>query len=458
MPPSLVAGIKQGEDGAVVVFDGIVRNNTRGRRTLFLVYEAYQEMALRQMQALAEEAIAVHGVRQVAMVHRLGRLEVGETSVLIAVASAHRAQAFEACRWLIDTLKKTVPIWKKEHFEDGAVWADGEPFPSSLVQKGTGRETTSARHFAARFTLCVFRPAQTGRHAVKAAATEPPTISVNVRLVNVFVNVTDDKGAPVPGLTKDEFLLSEDDHPQKIAVFERQSELPLEIVLAIDTSGSVHKDLGLEQEAAKHFVHSLLRPVDHLDLMEFADNVREVVFFTNNPGRIDRGLNDMGRGAATALYSGVYLASQSLAPRSGRKVLVIISDGGNTVKGTTYDMALEQALRGEVMVYPIIDVPISASAGRDLAGEHALITLAQETGGKYYYADASSLDRTFAQLSEDLRTQYLLGYYPSNRSGSGFRSISVKLRSPAAGRLRHPQSARVLSFPTAVALSHASED
>jgi molybdopterin synthase catalytic subunit len=132
---SLAARVKQGEDGAVVVFDGIVRNNTRGRHTLFLVYEAYEEMALRQMRALAEEAVAVHGVRQVAMVHRLGRLEVGETSVLVAVASAHRAQAFEACRWLIDTLKKTVPIWKKEHFEDGAVWADGEPFPADLVEK-----------------------------------------------------------------------------------------------------------------------------------------------------------------------------------------------------------------------------------------------------------------------------------------------------------------------------------
>ncbi len=141
---SLVSNIKQGEDGAVVVFDGIVRNNTRGRRTLYLVYEAYQDMALRQMQALAAEAIAVHGVRQVAMVHRLGRLEIGETSVLIAVSSAHRAQAFEACRWLIDTLKKTVPIWKKEHFEDGAVWADGEPFPSGLVEKGPVQKGTTS--------------------------------------------------------------------------------------------------------------------------------------------------------------------------------------------------------------------------------------------------------------------------------------------------------------------------
>jgi MoaE-MoaD fusion protein len=134
---SLVASLKGEEDGAVVVFDGIVRNNTRGRRTLCLVYEAYEEMALRQMRMLAEQAIATHGIRTVAMVHRLGRLEVGETSVLIAVSSAHRAQAFEACRWLIDTLKKSVPIWKKEHFEDGAVWADGEPFPPELAQNRT---------------------------------------------------------------------------------------------------------------------------------------------------------------------------------------------------------------------------------------------------------------------------------------------------------------------------------
>jgi molybdopterin synthase catalytic subunit len=133
---SLVAAIKQGEDGAVVVFDGIVRNHTRGRRTLCLVYEAYEDMALRLMRALVEQAITAHGVRQVALVHRLGRLEIGETSVLIAVSSAHRAQAFEACRWLIDTLKKTVPIWKKEYFEDGAVWADGEPFPSNLLPRG----------------------------------------------------------------------------------------------------------------------------------------------------------------------------------------------------------------------------------------------------------------------------------------------------------------------------------
>jgi molybdopterin synthase catalytic subunit/molybdopterin converting factor small subunit len=129
----IASQLRAGADGAVVLFDGIVRNNTRGRRTLHLDYEAYEEMALRQMRGLRDEAIAKFGVRDVALVHRLGRLTVGETSVFIAVASAHRGPAFDACRWLIDTLKKTVPIWKREQFEDGAVWADGEPFPEEVA-------------------------------------------------------------------------------------------------------------------------------------------------------------------------------------------------------------------------------------------------------------------------------------------------------------------------------------
>jgi molybdopterin synthase catalytic subunit len=129
----IVAELKAGADGAVCVFDGIVRDNTRGRRTLHLDYEAYREMALSQMEALALEAVTKFGVRDVALVHRLGRLVVGETSVLVVVASAHRGAAFEACRWLIDTLKRTVPIWKKEQFVDGAIWADGEPFPEGIA-------------------------------------------------------------------------------------------------------------------------------------------------------------------------------------------------------------------------------------------------------------------------------------------------------------------------------------
>jgi molybdopterin synthase catalytic subunit/molybdopterin converting factor small subunit len=120
------------EDGAAILFAGVVRNNTRGRRTLYLDYEAYESMAFSEMEKLAQVALERFKVRDVRIIHRLGRLAIGETSVLIAVSSAHRAAAFEACRWLIDTLKKTVPIWKKEYFEDGAVWADGEPFPEEI--------------------------------------------------------------------------------------------------------------------------------------------------------------------------------------------------------------------------------------------------------------------------------------------------------------------------------------
>jgi molybdopterin converting factor subunit 1 len=128
----VLASLKRDDDGAAVVFEGVVRNQTRGRKTLYLDYEAYEEMALQQMEALAEQSLTQFQIRDVAVVHRLGRLEIGETSVLVVVASAHRAAAFDACRWLIDTLKRTVPIWKKEYFEDGAVWADGEPFPAEI--------------------------------------------------------------------------------------------------------------------------------------------------------------------------------------------------------------------------------------------------------------------------------------------------------------------------------------
>lgn len=141
---AVISRLKHPEDGATVIFDGIVRNNTRGRPTLFLEYEAYEAMAIRQMEALVSQARERFAVREISIVHRLGRLEIGETSVLIVVAAAHRGVAFDACRWIIDTLKKTVPIWKKEYFADGVVWADGEPFPEEIRQPGDTSADNSA--------------------------------------------------------------------------------------------------------------------------------------------------------------------------------------------------------------------------------------------------------------------------------------------------------------------------
>lgn len=267
--------------------------------------------------------------------------------------------------------------------------------------------------------------------ASMAMAQTAPPIHVNVRLVNVFVNVTDAHGAPVSGLTQKDFALSENGSPQKISYFECDTDIPLSIVLSIDTSGSTRKDVLLEKTAARDFVHSLLRPVDRLDLMDFNSGVREVVPFTADMRRIDAGLDDLDFGPATALYDAIYLGSQTLGPRHGRKVLVLISDGGNTKEGIGYQQALEAARRGEVMVYSIIDLPILADAGRDTDGEHAMITLSEETGGQYYYANAGDLWDVFKKVSESLRTQYLLGYYPdSNARRAGFRSISVTLTCP----------------------------
>jgi molybdopterin synthase catalytic subunit len=130
---SLIAKVRTPGDGAVVTFDGCVRNNSLGRRTLHLEYEGYEPMALLKMREIGEQLHKMFSIDRTAIVHRLGRLEIGETSVFIAVSAAHRVAAFEACRWAIDTLKRTVPIWKKEFFEDGAIWADGElpPVPGA---------------------------------------------------------------------------------------------------------------------------------------------------------------------------------------------------------------------------------------------------------------------------------------------------------------------------------------
>lgn len=264
--------------------------------------------------------------------------------------------------------------------------------------------------------------------ALRAQDEQAPTttLRVDVKLVNVFVNVTDKNGALVGNLTRENFALTEDGRPQTIAVFERQSELPLNIALAIDTSGSVRKDMTEQVAAARNFVRALLRPQDQMTLIDFATTVRELVPFTNKPAQIERGLSRLKGDYATALYDAIDLGARALGPKQGRKVLVLVSDGEDTANNTTYAEALEQALRNEVIIYSIIDVPIAASAGRNTGGEHALITLAEQTGGRSFYVAEGGLSKAFERVSDDLRTQYLLGYYPRNQEkGVGFHRIRV---------------------------------
>jgi Ca-activated chloride channel family protein len=256
------------------------------------------------------------------------------------------------------------------------------------------------------------------------------TLKVDVKLVNVFVTVTDAHGAPIGGLKKENFILAEDGREQKIAVFDKESELPISIALAIDTSLSTRHDLPLEQASAKRFVHTILRPVDALSVYAFSEVVNEATHgYTSDIKHIDEGIDHIRVGAATALYDAIYISSRALDKRKGRKVIVLITDGGDTISKVDYKEAVRAAEEAEALVYSIIIVPIESSAGRETGGEHALIQLSEDTGGKWYYAtSAAQLDDAFRKISDELRTQYLLAYYPSQRTSfSEFRRIEVKI-------------------------------
>jgi Ca-activated chloride channel family protein len=275
-----------------------------------------------------------------------------------------------------------------------------------------------------------------------AAQDSDTTIKVDVKLVNLYVTVTDQHGGPVAGLKKENFRVLEDGIEQKVSVFDKESAVPLSIVMAIDTSLSTRRDLPLELASARKFAHTILRPVDGLALFEFSEIVHEVTPFTANLKEIDRGIDRIRLGSATALYDVLYLGSEALERRQGRKVMVVITDGGDTVSQVNYKEAVRAAQQAEAILYSVIVVPIEASAGRDTGGEHALIQLSEDTGGKYFYAKSvTQLDEAFRQISDELRTQYLLAYYPTRRlASSEFRRVEVKVdgtENAADLRVRH---------------------
>ncbi|HEY6351687.1 MAG TPA: VWA domain-containing protein [Candidatus Angelobacter sp.] len=282
--------------------------------------------------------------------------------------------------------------------------------------------------------LLALAAAASGQAPASSGPARPPaddssTIRVNVRLVNVFTTVTDDHGAPVSDLNKDDFKLLEDGVPQTISIFDRESELPLSIVLAIDTSESTRRDLKLEIASAKRFVHSILRPLDRLSIFQISEDVLQLTRYTADMKSIEGAIDDLQKGAGTSLYDGIYLGAETLLNRQGRKVMVLITDGGDTTSSASYNTALRRAQEAEAIVYSIIIVPVAADAGRNIGGEHALIQISKDTGGKYYYAESiDQLDQAFRQVSQELRTQYLLAYYPNRRlSDSPFRRITVEV-------------------------------
>lgn len=263
------------------------------------------------------------------------------------------------------------------------------------------------------------------------------SLHVHVNLVNVPVTVIGASGAPVRNLRKQDFTLTEDGQEQTIRLFEPEASRPLSLVLAIDTSVSVRKDLDLEKQAAYIFIHSLLRPTDQLELLTFAGEVTKPVLFTHNLREIDHGLNRLYGDGPTALYEAIANGAEDLRPLPGRRVIVVVSDGANSMPGVDFATARAEALHAQASIESIILVPIAANAGRDLGGEHALIQLSRDTGGQYFYVDSpTQLPDALAHVSQALRSEYLLGYYPASAqagasSQPGFRQIQVQMTNPA---------------------------
>jgi Ca-activated chloride channel family protein len=264
------------------------------------------------------------------------------------------------------------------------------------------------------------------------------TLHLQSRLVSIALNVTNQRGEPVPYLNASDFNLTEDSRPQAIAFFDKASTTPLDIVLAIDASESVSPYEHLEHQAARTFIHSLLRPQDRIELLAFSDHVDKSVAFTNDPRRIDHTLDHIKHGNATALYDAIGVASRSLfellSPANTRRVIVLISDGENTTRHGTYISALEAAQRADAIIDSLIIIPVAADAGRDTGGEHALIQLSSDTGGESFDIEQQAdLATALTHVSNDLRTQYTIGYYAprSAAAAPSLRHIHLQLNNPA---------------------------
>jgi Ca-activated chloride channel family protein len=263
-------------------------------------------------------------------------------------------------------------------------------------------------------------------------AQEPPRIRVDVNLVNVLASVLDKDGRPVAGLPQDAFEIYEEGVRQKIQLFEPETQQPLDLALMIDASMSTLKELGFEKEAAAHFIRQIVRPTDRLAVFEFSDDIAQLTDFSHDVPHLQSAVRGIMPGSGTALYDAVFLGAQALARLRGerRKVIILVTDAGETTSRADFDSARRAALRGEALLYTIVIRPVKNESGRNTAGEHALETIADTTGGAMYFPDTEpQLDAIFDQINRELRTQYRLGYYPEPMPPPrSFRKIEVRVK------------------------------
>ena len=269
-----------------------------------------------------------------------------------------------------------------------------------------------------------------------SSAQQPPPPSdsyryrVDVQLVLVPTTVATAAGRPVTWLERDAFEVLEDGHPRPLKLFEKETGLPLQLVLLLDTSLSAASELKAEKAALLRFVERVLRPVDAAALFDFSGGVRKLADFSHDPRTLEAALRPLRPRAGTALYDAIIESSAKLKERQGRRVLVLVTDGNDTTSKHDFQAALRAAQEAEVTIFALIMRPIPGESGRSVRGEHAMITFAEMTGGRVFFpAGMTELDRFFDDLSELLRTQYLLGYQPPPTGARPeFRTIEVRVR------------------------------
>lgn len=265
-------------------------------------------------------------------------------------------------------------------------------------------------------------------------------IRVDVNLVNVIASVLDKNNRPAPDLSRDQFEIYESGKQQKIEVFEPETQQPLDLALMMDASLSELKEMQFETEAAARFIAQVVRPGDRVSVFEFADAVTQLAPFSDDVPRLQSAVRRVVPGDGTVLYDAVYLGSQALAKQAvdRRRVLLLITDAGETTSHADFEMARSAALQADTLLYTIVMRPVKGENGRNTAGEHALETIADMTGGAMYYPDElSQLSEMFNRIDRELRTQYRLGFYPQPRPPQGvYRQIEVRVKGDYKVRYR----------------------
>jgi Ca-activated chloride channel family protein len=265
-------------------------------------------------------------------------------------------------------------------------------------------------------------------------------IRSEVSLVSVLSSVLDKDGRPALDLTPGQFEVYEEGVKQKIAIFEPETQQPLDLTLMIDSSLSEINDLVFEAEAASRFIRKLVRPGDRLALFEFSDTVTQIAPFSSDVTMLQAALKRIVPGDGTAIYDAIYLGAQSLArnPPGRRRVIVLVTDAGETTSRADFETARRAALRADVLLYTILVRAVKVEGGRNTAGEHALETIADSTGGATYFPKGvGELDEMFGRIDRELRTQYRLGYYPDPHPPAGtYRTLQVRVKCECAVRSR----------------------